>query len=33
MAIIELDNITRSYPIGDQTLQVLRGISLKVEEG
>ncbi len=33
MSIIELDGITRSYLVGDQQLQVLKGISLRIEEG
>jgi macrolide transport system ATP-binding/permease protein len=33
MALIELDGITRSYLVGGGTLQVLKGISLEIEEG
>jgi putative ABC transport system ATP-binding protein len=33
MAIIELDKITRSYMLGGQELRVLKGITLRIEEG
>lgn len=31
--MIQLDNITKNYPIGKRELQVLRGISLYIEKG
>ncbi|MBR2034289.1 MAG: ABC transporter ATP-binding protein [Alphaproteobacteria bacterium] len=31
--MIELRNITKSYPLGEQELQILKGISLKIEQG
>jgi len=33
MAIIELQNITRVYQLGETSLQVLRGLSLNIEAG
>ena len=33
MALIELDAVTRSYLVGGDTLQVLKGVSLSIEEG
>ncbi|MBI3297110.1 MAG: ABC transporter permease [Elusimicrobia bacterium] len=33
MALIELDGITRSYLVGGEELKVLKGISLRIEEG
>ncbi|MCG3204649.1 MAG: Macrolide export ATP-binding/permease protein MacB [Elusimicrobia bacterium] len=33
MGLIELKNITRSYSLGNTTLQVLKGISLTIEQG
>ncbi len=33
MALIELQNITRSYKVGGDDLQVLKGITLDIEEG
>jgi macrolide transport system ATP-binding/permease protein len=33
MALIELENITRSYLVGGSELKVLKGITLKIEEG
>ena len=33
MSLIELRNITKSYPLGEQELQILKGISLKIEQG
>jgi macrolide transport system ATP-binding/permease protein len=33
MALIELENITRAYLVGGDELQVLKGISLTIEEG
>jgi macrolide transport system ATP-binding/permease protein len=33
MAIIELENIERSYQLGREELKILRGISLTIEEG
>src|SRR5438034_4491251 len=33
MALIELKGITRSYQVGGGELQVLKGISLEIEEG
>ncbi len=31
--MIQLDNITKTYPMGKRELQVLRGINLKIEKG
>ena len=33
MSLIELSNITKSYPLADTELQILKGISLKIEQG
>ena len=33
MALIELENITRSYAVGGDELRVLKGVSLTIEEG
>ena len=33
MALIELDNVTKTYPMGDVTVQALRGATLKIESG
>ncbi len=33
MALIELKNITKSYPLGEVQLQILKGISLRIEQG
>lgn len=33
MSLIELNNITKSYPLGDGFLQILKGINLKIEKG
>ena len=33
MSLIELKNITKSYPIGDSELKILKGIDLQIEEG
>ncbi|HPI41480.1 MAG TPA: ATP-binding cassette domain-containing protein, partial [Pseudobdellovibrionaceae bacterium] len=31
--MLEVINITKSYPIGNQELKILKGISLKIEPG
>ncbi|MCQ2740939.1 MAG: ABC transporter ATP-binding protein [Alphaproteobacteria bacterium] len=31
--MIELNNITKSYPVGDSELKILKGINLKIEKG
>ena len=31
--MIQLDNITKNYPMGNRALQVLRGINLNIEKG
>ena len=33
MSLIELRNITKSYPVGDDELKILKGIDLQIEEG
>lgn len=33
MPLIELKNITKSYPVGDGELQILKGIDLQIEQG
>jgi len=33
MSLIELNNITKSYPVGDSELKILKGIDLKIEQG
>ena len=33
MSLIELKNITKSYPLGDGDLQILKGIDLQIEQG
>jgi macrolide transport system ATP-binding/permease protein len=33
MALIELENVARSYLVGGEALQVLKGVSLTIEEG
>ena len=33
MSLIELNNITKSYPVGDSELKILKGINLKIEKG
>ena len=33
MALIELHNITKDYPLGDQFISVLKGVSLTIEKG
>ena len=33
MSLIELKNITKSYPLGDGELQILKGIDLQIEKG
>lgn len=33
MSLIELENITKSYPLGDGELQILKGINLQIEHG
>ena len=33
MPIIELSDITRSYVVGKERLQILKGISLEIEQG
>ncbi len=33
MSLIELKNITKSYPVGDSELKILKGIDLQIEEG
>ncbi|MBE6452569.1 MAG: ABC transporter ATP-binding protein [Alphaproteobacteria bacterium] len=33
MTLIKLTNITKSYPLGDTQLQILKGISLQIEPG
>ena len=33
MSLIELKNITKSYPLGDGELQILKGINLEIEKG
>ena len=33
MSLIELKNITKSYPVGDDELKILKGIDLQIEEG
>ena len=31
--MIELENVTKSYPMGEVAYQALRGISLEIEKG
>ena len=33
MSLIELKNITKSYPVGDSELKILKGIDLTIEKG
>lgn len=33
MTLIKLTKITKSYPLGDMQLQILKGISLEIEQG
>lgn len=33
MSLIELKNITKSYPLGEGELKILKGIDLQIEEG
>ena len=33
MALIELHNITKDYPLGELTIQVLKGVSLSIGRG
>ncbi len=33
MSLIELEHITKSYPLGDGELQILKGINLQIEKG
>ena len=33
MSLIELKNITKSYPVGDSELKILKGIDLQIEQG
>ena len=33
MSLIELNNITKSYPLGEGELQILKGINLQIEQG
>ena len=33
MSLIELKNICKSYPLGEEQLQILKGISLQIEKG
>ncbi len=33
MSLIELEKITKSYPLGDMQLKILKGISLTIEQG
>lgn len=33
MPLIELKNITKSYPVGDSELKILKGIDLQIEQG
>ena len=33
MSLIELKNITKSYPLGDSELKILKGIDLLIEDG
>jgi len=33
MSLIELKNITKSYPLGDEHLTILKGINLQIESG
>ncbi len=33
MSLIELNNITKSYPLGEGFLQILKGINLTIEQG
>lgn len=33
MSLIELRNITKSYPVGDSELKILKGIDLQIEQG
>ena len=33
MSLIELKNICKSYPLGDEQLQILKGINLQIEKG
>ncbi len=33
MSLIELKNITKSYPVGDSELKILKGIDLQIEKG
>lgn len=33
MSLIELEHITKSYPLGDSELQILKGVNLQIEKG
>ena len=33
MSLIKLENIRKSYPLGDGMLEILKGISLKIDQG
>ena len=33
MALIELHNITKDYPLGELTISVLKGVSLSIDKG
>ena len=33
LALIQLENIVREFPAGDSTIQVLKGINLKISAG
>ena len=33
MALIELHNIIKNYPVGELTISVLKGVSLSIEKG
>ena len=33
MSLIELKNITKNYPLGEEELKILKGIDLQIEEG
>ena len=33
MALIELNNITKDYPLGEMTISVLKGVSLTIDRG
>lgn len=33
MALIEIKNLKKSYPLGDSQLLILKGISLEISQG